>query len=82
VYYTNLDYSLEKNSLILEGVAKNQQILSEAVNGFVNDSKNIKMVILRDMKVNNDKTVQFHLELLLQPQVLKYQPPAQVNPEI
>jgi len=82
VYYTNLDYSLEKNSLILEGVAKNQQILSEAVNGFVNDSKNIKMVILRDMKVNTDKTVQFHLELLLQSQVLQYQPPAQVNPKI
>jgi len=73
VYYTSLDYSLEKNSLVLEGVAKNQQILSEAVNGFVNDSKDIKMVILRDMKVNTDKTVQFHLELLLQPQVLKYQ---------
>ncbi|MFA5392527.1 MAG: hypothetical protein WC306_02425 [Candidatus Paceibacterota bacterium] len=77
VYYTSLDYSLEKNSLVLEGIAKNQQILSEAVNGFVNDSKNIKMVILRDMKENNDKTIQFHLELLLQPQVLKYQPPIQ-----
>jgi hypothetical protein len=78
VYYTNLDYSLDKNSLVLEGVAKNQQILSEAVNGFVNDSKDIKMVILRDMKVNTDNTMQFHLELLFQPQVLKYQPPIQV----
>jgi hypothetical protein len=79
VYYTSLDYSLDKNSLVLEGVAKNQQILSEAVNGFVNDSKDIEMVILRDMKVNNDNTVQFHLELLLQPQVLKYQLPIQVS---
>jgi len=80
VYYTSLEYSLEKNSLVLEGTAKNQAVLSEAVNGFVNDSKDIKMVILRDMKVNTDKTVQFHLELLLQPQVLKYQPPIQANP--
>ena len=80
IYYTSLDYSLEKKSLVLEGVAKNQQILSEAVNGFVNDSKDIKMVILRDMKVNTDSTVQFHLELLLQSQVLQYQLPAQANP--
>jgi len=75
IYYTSLDYSLDKNSLVLEGVAKNQQILSEAINGFVNDSKDIKMVIFRDMKVNDDNTMQFHLELSLQPQVLKYQPP-------
>jgi len=80
VYYTSLEYSLEKNSLVLGGTAKNQAVLSEAVNGFVNDSKDIKMVILRDMKVNTDSTVQFHLELLLQPQVLKYQPPIQANP--
>jgi len=73
VYYTKLDFSLEKKSLVLEGVAKNQQILSEAVNGFVNDSKDIQTVILRDMKANSDKTVQFHLELILQPQVFKYQ---------
>jgi hypothetical protein len=59
----------------LEGVAKNQQILSEAINGFINDSKDIKMVIFRDMKVNDDDTMQFHLELSLQPPVLKYQPP-------
>jgi hypothetical protein len=73
VYYTNLDFSLDKNSLVLEGTAKNQQILSEAVNGFVNDSQDIQTVILRDMKTNNDGTVQFHLELILRPQVLKYQ---------
>ncbi|MGC8651129.1 MAG: PilN domain-containing protein [Minisyncoccia bacterium] len=73
VYYTNLDFSLDKNSLVLEGIAKNQQILSEAVNDFVNDSKDVQTVILRDMKTNNDSTVQFHLELILQPQVIKYQ---------
>ncbi len=80
VYYTSLEYFLEKNSLVLEGTAKNQAVLSEAVNGFVNDSKDIKMVILRDMKVNTNNTVQFHLELLLQSQILKYQPPTQINP--
>lgn len=73
VYYTSLDYTADKNSLILEGIARNQQILSEAINGFVNDSQDVKMVILRDMKVNNDKTVQFHVELILQPQLVKYQ---------
>lgn len=73
VYYTNLEFSLEKNSLTLEGTAKNQQVLSEAVNGFVNDSKDIQVVILRDMKTNTDNTVQFHLELILQPKVFHYQ---------
>jgi len=69
----------DKNNLIFV----NDSFLK--VYGYCKDEvigKNIKMVILRDMKVNTDKTVQFHLELLLQSQVLQYQPPAQVNPKI
>ncbi len=72
VYYTDLSYASETNMLTLNGVAKNQQVLSEAVNGLVNDSQEIKAVVLKNVKTNNDQTVTFNLDLILQPQVIKY----------
>ncbi len=72
VYYTDLSYSNDKNMLTLSGVAKNQQFLSEAVNGLVNDSQEIQAVVLKDVKTNSDQTVTFNLDLILQPQVSKY----------
>jgi len=73
VSYTSLSYSVDKNTISLSGLAKNQQVLSEAVNGFINDPQDIKMVILKDMKTNSDFTVNFNLDIILNSQVLKYQ---------
>ena len=73
VSYSSLNYSVDKNTINLNGLAKNQQVLSEAVNGFINDPQDIKMVILKDMKTNSDFTVNFNLDIILNSQVLKYQ---------
>ncbi|NMB92538.1 MAG: PilN domain-containing protein [Parcubacteria group bacterium] len=73
IYYMTLDYTVDKNAITLSGIAKNQEILSEAINGLVNDPQDIKTVILKNIKTNTDKTVNFNIELLLNSQVLKYQ---------
>jgi hypothetical protein len=81
VYYTSLDFSTEKNVIDLNGIAKNQAVLSEAVSGLVNDSQRIKAVVVKSMqeereaggKDSKDKRVTFTLSVYLQPNVLKYQ---------
>ena len=74
VYYTDLSYTTEKNTITLSGVAKTQQILSEAVNGFINDPQEIQMVVLKNVKANTNGTVNFNLDIILNEKVLKYQP--------
>lgn len=73
IYYTNLDFSKDKNILTLEGVAKNQMVFSEAVSGLVNNPDKIKAVAVKDMKVTNEKNVAFSLDVFIQPILLKYQ---------
>lgn len=73
IYYTNLDFSTDKNILILEGVAKNQMVFSEAVSGLVNNPDKIKAVAVKNMKVTNEKNVAFSLDIFIQPILLKYQ---------
>ena len=73
IYYTNLDFSTDKNMLTLEGVAKNQMVFSEAVSGLVNNPDKIKAVAVKDMKVTNEKNVAFSLDVFIQPILLKYQ---------
>ncbi|MFA5360768.1 MAG: hypothetical protein WC320_02260 [Candidatus Paceibacterota bacterium] len=72
VYYTGLDFALDKNLIELSGVAKNQVILSEAVSGLVNDSERIKAVVVKNMhSEDKDNKVTFSLSLYLQPNILK-----------
>lgn len=73
IYYTNLDFSEEKNLLTIEGVAKNQRALSEAVSGLVNHPEEIKAVAVREMKLVKDKDLTFSLYVFIQPGLLKYQ---------
>jgi hypothetical protein len=73
IYYTNLDFSTDKNMLTLEGVAKNQMVFSEAVSGLVNNPDKIKAVAVNDMKITKDKKVSFSLYVFIQPSLLKYQ---------
>ncbi|MGC8851722.1 MAG: hypothetical protein ACP5PR_01320 [Minisyncoccia bacterium] len=71
VYYTDLNFDLTNNTLKLEGVALNQQVLSEAISGFSNNPADIKTIIVRSIKTNENNTVSFNIELILQPQLLK-----------
>lgn len=73
IYYTNLDFSTDKNMLTLEGVAKNQMVFSEAVSGLVNNPDKIKAVAVNDMKIDKNENVAFSLYVFIQPSLLKYQ---------
>jgi len=73
IYYTNLDFSTDKNMLTLEGVAKNQMVFSEAVSGLVNNPDKIKAVAVKEMKVTKKKDITFSLYVFIQPSLLKYQ---------
>jgi len=73
VYYNSLSFSSENNSFSIEGTAKNQKVLSEAISGFVNNPEIIKAVVLRNTKIAKDGSALFNCEILLQPQVFKYQ---------
>jgi len=73
IYYTNLDFSTEKNMLTLEGIAKNQMVFSEEVSGLVNNSSKIKAVVVKDMKTTKSEYVSFSLDVFIQPSLLKYQ---------
>jgi len=73
IYYTNLDFSTDKNMLTLEGVAKNQMVFSEAVSGLVNNPDKIKAEALSDMKIDKNKNIAFSLYIFIQPSLLKYQ---------
>jgi uncharacterized protein YdhG (YjbR/CyaY superfamily) len=73
IYYTSLNFSTDKNMLILVGIAKNQMIFSEAVSGLINNSDKIKSVVVKDIKVTTNKNVAFSLDVFIQPDLLKYQ---------
>ena len=73
IYYTDLDFSTDKNILSLVGVAKDQMTLSEAVSGLVNNPDKIKAVAVKDMKVTTNKNITFSLDVFIQPDLLKYQ---------
>jgi len=73
IYYTNLDFSTEGNKFIVEGVAKNQMVFSEAVSGLVNNSSKIKAVVVKNMKIIKGENVSFSLDLFIQPSLLRYQ---------
>jgi len=73
IYYTDLDFSTDKNMLTLEGVARDQMIFSEAVSGLVNNSDKIKAVAVKDMKIDKKENVTFSLYVFIQPSLLKYQ---------
>jgi hypothetical protein len=71
VYYTNLNFDTSSNTLKLEGVAQNQEVLSEAINAFANNSTDIQTIIVRNVKINEDNTVNFNIDLIVQPQLIK-----------
>lgn len=73
IYYTNFDFSAEKNWLTLEGIAKNQLVFSEAVSGLVNNPDRIKAVAVKEMRTDKDKNVVFSLYVFIQSNLLKYQ---------
>jgi len=73
VYYTSLDFSTDDNRFILDGVAKNQMVFSEAVSGLVNNSDKIKAVAVKQMKSAKGENVAFSLYVFIQPNLLKYQ---------
>ena len=73
IYYTNLDFSTEQNMLTLDGVAKNQEVFSEAVSGLLNNPDKIKAVAVKEMKIDKNKNIIFSLYAFIQPSLLKYQ---------
>ena len=72
VYYTYWKFSIEENSLTLEGIAKDQKTFSEAVNGLVNSPDKVKMVSVKDMKTTKDGTVSFSLDVFFQSNFLRF----------
>jgi len=75
VYYTNFEYSREKNSLSLQGIAKDQYVFSEAVNGLINHPEIIQTVVVKEMRSNTGQgtTVSFSLEVIFNPNIFKFQ---------
>lgn len=73
VYYTNFEYLRDSNSLRVQGVAKDQYVFSEAVNGFINHPEVIQTVIVKEMKALNDKTVNFSIELFFNANIFKFE---------
>ncbi len=73
IYYTNLDFSTDKNTLTLDGIAKNQEVFSEAVSGLLNNPDKIKAVAVKEMKIDKNKNIVFSLNAFIQPSLLKYQ---------
>lgn len=73
VYYTNFEYQRDTNTLRIQGVAKDQYVFSEAINGFVNHPEVIQAVVVKEMKTLADKSVNFSLDLVFNPNVLKFE---------
>lgn len=71
VYYTNVNFDLDSRTLKLEGVASNQEVASEAINGFANNSSDVQTIIVRNIKINDDQTANFNIDLILQPTLFK-----------
>lgn len=72
VYYQSLIFDPNKKSLSLKGVALSSGVLSEALSGLVNDSKEINMVVLHQAKIEKNKSVDFAVDIYLKPQVFLY----------
>lgn len=81
VYYNSLVFSPAKNSLALQGVAKNQDVLSEMLSGLVNNPQKVKMIVFHQARVNKNGSVDFSLDVYLQPGILHYHAPAPVPGE-
>lgn len=73
VYYTNFEYQRDSNSLRLQGIAKDQYIFSEAVNGLVNHPEVVQTVIVKDMKTLTDRSVHFNIELIFNSNIFKFE---------
>jgi len=71
VYYTGFSFSRDKYLLSLEGISKDQYTFSEAVNGFVNHPEVIKTVIVKQTKISPDKTIDFSVDVYLNPNIFK-----------
>jgi len=75
VYYTSFNFSKENGLVQLEGAAKSQEALIQAINGFINHPREIKAVIVREIKTDlKEKVVNFSINIYFQPEVLKFQP--------
>ena len=74
VYYTSLTFNPDNNSLALQGIARDQGVLSEAISGLVNNSQEVKAVALHTVKVGTNKSANFVLDIFLQPDILHYHP--------
>ncbi|MGB9680843.1 MAG: hypothetical protein ACP5OX_01790 [Minisyncoccia bacterium] len=72
VYYTNFEYERISNTLTIQGVAKDQFIFSEAINGLVNHPEVIQVLVVKEMKTSADKSVTFSIDLVLNPNILKF----------
>ncbi len=75
VYYTNFEYGREKNSLNLQGIAKDQYVFSEAVNGLINHPEIVQTVIVKEMRsiASQSTTVFFSLEIIFNPNIFRFQ---------
>jgi hypothetical protein len=73
VSYNNLDFSTDRGLISLSGIAENQEVLSEAVSGLVNNPDKVKAVVVKEMQLNKEKQATFSLDIYIQPNILKYQ---------
>jgi len=78
VYYNSLVFSPDKNSLALQGVAKTQDVLSEMLSGLISNPQKVKMVVFHQAKINENKSVDFSLDVYLQPDILHYHSPEKI----
>lgn len=72
LFFSKLDFSINKNFISLNGLAKNQEVLSEAISGFLNDTQRIKAVVLKEMQISDKNQVSFSFDIYLQPNALNY----------
>lgn len=73
VYYTNLIFSSTNNILDIEGVAKNESVLSQAVNGFASQPDEIQTVIIRNARAAERGMLAFNLRLVFSSKILNTQ---------
>lgn len=73
IYYLSLRLNRKNANIQITGYAKSFEVLSEAINGFVNQPAVIQAVVLREAKLDpKTKLVSFSLNIYLVPDVLKY----------
>jgi len=71
VYYTSFSYQRDKNSLNLDGIAKDQYVFSEAISGFINHPEIVKTVIVRSMRAEDTDLISFTIEIVFNSNILK-----------